>query len=199
MKNIFANKFTDQLYMVREHFLPDIEKFHNKNQKSIVEDGENKRRKDKPMYEQEVLSNSAMVMANVEDEIEIDGAEDTNRYVNAISGNQIMPVESIIKGGSDTTDSKEKDEIKEEAPLVSQSASENSRYHNLRPKRSLRHVHALKQQAKRRKRNTCIAATATGSGTSNSQTISNAPDSSTISIQRTVARKPSIGKDNGGK
>ena len=38
MKNIFANKFTDQLYMVREHFLPDIEKFHNKNQKSIKQD-----------------------------------------------------------------------------------------------------------------------------------------------------------------
>ena len=38
MKNIFANKFTDQSYMVREHFLPDIEKFHNKNQKSIKQD-----------------------------------------------------------------------------------------------------------------------------------------------------------------
>jgi hypothetical protein len=116
---------------------------------------------------------------------------------------QNISEERLVNTGTDEIDSKESHtKLKEDLPLQAsrtESALENSRRHNLRPKRTLRHVHALKQQAKRRKRNTCIAAAAASGGTINSQTISNTPEPTTISMQRTVARKPSIGKDNGGK
>ena len=171
----------------------------NKKQKAVNEVREQNRKKEKPISELEVVSNSVMVMTNVQDEIEIDGADNTNRSMNTSSGREIVPLEGIAKGGLDTTDGKAKYEIKDEVPIVPQAASEDSRHHNLRPKRSLRHVHALKQQAKRRKRNTSIAAAATSSGAPTTQMLSNTPDPSTISIQRTTARKPSIGKDNGGK
>ena len=35
MDNIFKNKFTDQVSMVQEYFLPEIESFHNENQGTI--------------------------------------------------------------------------------------------------------------------------------------------------------------------
>ena len=35
MDNIFRNKFTDQVSMVQEYFLPEIESFHNENQGTI--------------------------------------------------------------------------------------------------------------------------------------------------------------------
>ena len=35
MDNIFKNKFTDQVSMVQEYFLPEIESFHNENQVTI--------------------------------------------------------------------------------------------------------------------------------------------------------------------
>ena len=41
MDNIFENKFTDQSYMVREYFIPGIEKFHNKNQELIKREAVN--------------------------------------------------------------------------------------------------------------------------------------------------------------
>ena len=41
---------------------------------------------------------------------------------------------------------------------VAATASEKSRRHNLRPQRTNKHLHALKQQAKRRKKNTSVAA-----------------------------------------
>ena len=44
------------------------------------------------------------------------------------------------------------------AALPSSSAAVSVAGHNLRPKRTLRHVNALKQQAKRRKKNTAVAA-----------------------------------------
>ena len=37
MKDIFVNKFTDQALMVREHFLPEIEKFHTEHHSIISE------------------------------------------------------------------------------------------------------------------------------------------------------------------
>ena len=143
-------------------------------------------------------------MTNVEDEIEADGANNYNNKCSDMSINkQNLTEQGLVNAGPDSVDGKEKHAIvKEDIPLQvirTESASENSRHHNLRPKRTLRHVHALKQQAKRRKRNTSIAAAAASGGTSISQTVSNTPDPATISIQRTVARKSSIGRDNGGK
>ena len=166
----------------------------NKNQKITLEVGRRK-----GVSELKSLSNSsAMIMTNVVDEINFaDGAPNVNKHFNTSVNKQNVSVEST--SGSDVTDSRRKDvKIKEETPNCPQieSASENSRHHNLRPKRTLRHVHALKQQAKRRKRNTSIAAAS--SGATSSTNISNSPDLSTISIQRTVSRKSSVGKDNGG-
>ena len=168
----------------------------NKNQKVILEVG-----KKKPESEVKSMSNSsAMVMINVEDEINADGATIVNQNFNKMINQQHVTIDE--KPNVDATDSRRKEvKIKEEIAKSVQvvSASESSRHHNLRPKRTLRHVHALKQQAKRRKRNTSIAAAAASSGASSSTNISNSPDPSTISIQRTVSRKTSIGKDNGGK
>ena len=168
----------------------------NKNQKVILEAG-----KKKPESEVKAVSNSsAMVMINVEDEINADGATIVNQNFNKMINQQHVTIDE--KPNVDATDSRRKEvKIKEEIANSVQvvSASESSRHHNLRPKRTLRHVHALKQQAKRRKRNTSIAAAAASSGASSSTNISNSPDPSTISIQRTVSRKTSIGKDNGGK
>ena len=166
----------------------------NRNQKITLEVGRRK-----GVSELKSLSNSsAMIMTNVVDEINFaDGAPNVNKHFNTSVNKQNVSVEST--SGSDVTDSRRKDvKIKEETPNCPQieSASENSRHHNLRPKRTLRHVHALKQQAKRRKRNTSIAAAS--SGATSSTNISNSPDLSTISIQRTVSRKSSVGKDNGG-
>ena len=176
----------------------------NKNQASNVEIGESRKRKEESISELEVLSNSVMVMTNVEDEIEVDGANNYTDQCSEMSiSKQNISEERLVNTGTDEIDSKERHtKLKEDLPLQAsrtESALENSRRHNLRPKRTLRHVHALKQQAKRRKRNTCIAAAAASGGTINSQTISNTPEPTTISMQRTVARKPSIGKDNGGK
>ena len=168
----------------------------NKNSKVILEVG-----KRKPESEVKSMSNSsAMVMINVEDEINADGATIVNQNFNKMIDQQHATIDE--KPNVDATDSRRKEvKIKEEILNSVQvvSASESSRHHNLRPKRTLRHVHALKQQAKRRKRNTSIAAAAASSGASSSTNISNSPDPSTISIQRTVSRKTSIGKDNGGK
>merc|ERR1712080_240437 len=124
----------------------------NKNQVPSVEVGENKKIKGESISELEVLSNSVMVMTNVEDEIEVDGA---NNYTNQCSemsiNKQNIAREYIVNTGPDAIDSKEKQaKMKEDVPLqVSQpeTVSENNRHHNLRPKRTLRHVHALKQQA----------------------------------------------------
>ena len=38
MDNIFKNKYTNQSNMVQEYFLPEIEKFHKKNEESIKQD-----------------------------------------------------------------------------------------------------------------------------------------------------------------
>merc|ERR1712223_379243 len=129
-------------------------------------------------------------MTNVEDEINADGV--INHQLSTISNQQNLSVDVTDSRGTDA-------KIKEEIPKSTQimSLSETSPHHNLRPKRSLRHVHALKQQAKRRKRNTSIAAAAASSGATSSSNISNSPDPSTITIQRTMSRKTSIGKDNG--
>ena len=56
--------------------------------------------------------------------------------------------------------------------------------HNLRPKRTLRHVQALKQQAKRRKRNTNIAASASSSSAGSSA-------GAIVGLQRSSSRKQS--------
>ena len=176
----------------------------NKSPKSNNEFCESKKRKDESIAELEVLSNSVMEMANVEDEIEADGANNYNNTSSDMSMNKPnFTGQDLVNTAPDSVDGKEKHAIvKEDIPLQvirTESVSENSRHHNLRPKRTLRHVHALKQQAKRRKRNTSIAAAAASGGTSISQTVSNVPDPATISIQRTAARKSSIGRDNGGK
>ena len=158
----------------------------NKNQKIILQVG-------KRNQELKLVSNSSpMVMTNVEDEINADGV--TNHQLSTIANQQNLSVDVTDSRG---TDAKIKEEIPKSTQIVS--TSETSPHHNLRPKRSLRHVHALKQQAKRRKRNTSIAAAAASSGATSSTNISNSPDPSTITIQRTMSRKTSIGKDNGGK
>ncbi len=51
-------------------------------------------------------------------------------------------------------------------------AQDTASRHNLRPKRTLRHVAALKQQAKRRKRNTSVATGNTGGSPSSQRTLS---------------------------
>ena len=72
MDNIFENKFTDQSYMVREYFIPGIEKFHNKNQELIKREAVNiiqSARKyksqnafEKLMYEYDLTSNEGIVL-----------------------------------------------------------------------------------------------------------------------------------------
>jgi len=81
----------------------------------------------------------------------------------------------------------------------SKSNASSSHVHNLRPKRTLKHVHALKQQAKRRKRNANVAAggatgaTAAATGTSTTSTaaaVTSAvnPSSSSSSLSAPIQR-----------
>ena len=66
-------------------------------------------------------------------------------------------------------------------------------HHNLRPKRTLRHVQALKQQAKRRKRNASVAASVPENpGTSPSAAAASSP------VIQKICKKPSV-PHNGGE
>ena len=72
MKNIFQNKFTDQIFMVKEHFLPDIELFHNlnhnvisKNALDIINSAKNYKSHnafEKLMHEYDLSSNEGVVL-----------------------------------------------------------------------------------------------------------------------------------------
>merc|ERR1712080_635066 len=79
----------------------------NKNQVPSVEVGENKKIKGESISELEVLSNSVMVMTNVEDEIEVDGA---NNYANQSSemtiSKQNIAEKRLMNTGIDAVDSK---------------------------------------------------------------------------------------------
>ena len=172
----------------------------NLNQKLNTEASQRRTRNDHSMLEMESLSRSVMVMTNVEDEIEVDGSTNNSGCSAMNSSKATMSMDYSNKSLGDTIDGREKGpmiNISERSKV--ETLSDQGKHHNLRPKRSLRHVHALKQQAKRRKRNTSLAAAAASGGATNNQSISNTPDSSTMSIQRATARRPSVGRDNGGK
>ena len=85
------------------------------------------------------------------------------------------------------------EETKAPAAVQEEAATPVTRHHNLRPKRTLRHVQALKQQAKRRKRNANVA-TSTESPVAG--TSAGSPTTSPI-IQK-VCRKPAT-MHNGGE
>ena len=172
----------------------------NLNQKLNTETSQRRTRNDHSMFEMESLSESVMVMTNVEDEIEVDGSTNNSRSSAMNSSKETQSMDYSNKSHGDTIDGRERRptiNISERAKV--ETLSDQGKHHNLRPKRSLRHVHALKQQAKRRKRNTSLAAAVASGGATNNQSISNTPDSSTMSIQRATARRPSVGRDNGGK
>ena len=84
-------------------------------------------------------------------------------------------------------------------------AAANSNHHNLRPKRTLRHVHALKQQAKRRKRNANVAASSAVVTSGAAAAATNAsspapvatPNNTSPALQRIC--KKQISPSNGGK
>ena len=171
----------------------------NLNQKLNTAAPQRRTRNDHSMLEMESLSKSVMVMANVEDEIEVDGSTNNSGSTATSSSKETLSMDYSNKSLGDTIDGRgPMINISETRPKV-ETLSDQGKHHNLRPKRSLRHVHALKQQAKRRKRNTSLAAAAASGGATNNQSISSTPDSSTMSIQRATARRPSVGRDNGGK
>ena len=72
MKNIFQNKFADQALMVKEHFLPEIELFHNlnhdiisKNALDIINSAKNYKSHnafEKLMHEYDLSSNEGVVL-----------------------------------------------------------------------------------------------------------------------------------------
>ena len=72
MNNIFENKFTNQTRMVRDFFLPEIEKFHNQNHENIkdnalkiihsAKDYKSNNAFEKLMYEYDLSSNEGIVL-----------------------------------------------------------------------------------------------------------------------------------------
>ena len=79
----------------------------------------------------------------------------------------------------------------EEAPVA-------TRHHNLRPKRTLRHVQALKQQAKRRKRNANVASTTADSP---NPTLHHPAATAVSPVMQKVCKKPTSTSmhNNGGE
>ena len=90
----------------------------------------------------------------------------------------------------------------EEEPVQAQPEEEvATRHHNLRPKRTLRHVQALKQQAKRRKRNANVASTTAESPNATSQHHLAATATAVSPVMQKVCKKPTSTSmhNNGGK
>ncbi len=88
-------------------------------------------------------------------------------------------VDVVDIGDDHDEDALVKSDAKFAAALAKSESPTPSRHHNLRPKRTLRHVQALKQQAKRRKRNTNLAS---ASGATPVQRVSSASKKSSFNM-----------------